>query len=62
MNALGSEGEGPESGMLMTHCLVQFGAFLAVPNPLGGQLVPGVNKRNTVLIISGNDTLNQKNY
>ena len=28
------------SGWLVTHCLLQFGAFLAIPNPLGGQLVP----------------------
>ena len=39
------------SGRLVTHCLLQFGAFLAIPNPLGGQLVPGVNKTNSVLII-----------
>ena len=53
MNALGSEGEGPESGRLMTHCLVQFGAFLAVPNPLGGQLVPELTKEIQVLLLVG---------
>ena len=31
-------------GKLVTQCLVQFGAYLAVPNPLVGQLVPGVTK------------------
>ena len=40
---------------LGTHCLVQFGAYLAVPNPLGGQLVPGHNCSIGVLVfeISG---------
>ena len=30
---------------------MQFGAYLADPNPLGGQLVPGVKKRNMVPIM-----------
>ena len=40
-------------GRLVTNCLVQHGAYLEVPNPLGCQLVPGVIKqiqRRLVLI------------
>ena len=42
MNASGGKGGVLTQERLVTHCLGQSGAYLAVLNPLGGQLVPGV--------------------
>ena len=44
-------------GRLVTLCLVQFGAYIAILNPLGGQLVTGVNKRKLVHIMGVNTNL-----
>ena len=48
MKASGGDGVILTPERLLRHCLVQLRAYLGVSNPLGGQLVPGANKRKLV--------------